>query len=253
MDAPHSSTSSQVEFEQEFEEDDVGASKQFQGVLADFVYSSCYCEENVYMLCKKLSEVGLAATDASDLFVVFISNPNRQIPIWCQRSSKDVEGLCIWDYHVICIQRDLRRENVVQVWDLDTTLPCPATLDEYVAGAFQPWVPLKPEFSRLYRVIAAPLYLRFFASDRRHMKNKDGGWIALPPLYDCLVAEDGAVHNLEQFITMSDEHVIRNPRETESLLMLQKFGILLDEEGLLQFFKQNAHVASQYSMPTLTI
>lgn len=39
----------------------------------------CGSEENVYMLCKKLSEVGLAATDASDLFVVFISNPNRQV------------------------------------------------------------------------------------------------------------------------------------------------------------------------------
>jgi hypothetical protein len=31
------------------------------------------------MLCKKLSELGLAAPDASDLFVVFISNPNRQV------------------------------------------------------------------------------------------------------------------------------------------------------------------------------
>jgi len=39
----------------------------------------CGSEENVYMLCKKLSEVGLAAPTASDLFVVFISNPNRQV------------------------------------------------------------------------------------------------------------------------------------------------------------------------------
>lgn len=128
-------------------------------------------------------------------------------------------------------------EKAVQVWDLDTTLPCPTTFEDYVAGAFQPWVFLKPEFSRLYRIIAAPVFLRSFASDRRHMKNKDGSWMAHPPPYACLVAEDGAVHNLEEFRTMSVEHVIFNPREAESLLMDQKFGILLDEEGFKQFFK----------------
>lgn len=237
MDAPHASSANQVVFEHEVSAAAILKPK-FDGEFSDFVYSSCYCEENIYMLCKKLSEVGVAAPDASDLFVVFISNPNRQIPIWRQRSSKDVEGLCIWDYHVICIQR---KDKGMQVWDLDTTLPCPASLDEYIAGAFQPWVSLKPEFSRLYRVLAAPLYLRFFASDRRHMRRADGSWMALPPLYDCLVAEDGVVHNLEEFITMAVEQVTRNLREAESLLF-QKFGVLLDEQGLLQFFKQSASV-----------
>lgn len=42
---------------------------------------------------------------------------------------------------------------------------------------------------RLYRVVAAPVFLRSFASDRRHMKRSDGSWVALPPHYDCLVAE----------------------------------------------------------------
>jgi len=61
---------------------------------------------------------------------------------------------------------------------------------------------------------------------------------------------DGAVHNLEEFITMTVERVTCNSRETESLLMLQKFGVLLDEEGLLQFFNQNA---SEYTTRTLSI
>ncbi|KAG0554828.1 hypothetical protein M758_12G125200 [Ceratodon purpureus] len=237
MDASHSWTSQELETGVVEIGKDSRASEEVAGVLSDFVYSSCYCEENVYMLCKKLSELGLAAPDASDLFVVFISNPKRQIPIWRQKSSKDVGGLCIWDYHVICIQRDLRREKAVTVWDLDTTLPCPTTFKDYWNGAFQPWVSLKPEFSRLYRVIAAPVFLRTFASDRRHMKNKDGSWMARPPPYDCLVAEDGAVHNLEEFITMSDEYVISDPEEAESLLMHQKFGIILDKECFKQFFK----------------
>lgn len=42
---------------------------------------------------------------------------------------------------------------------------------------------------RLYRIVAAPVFLRSFASDRRHMKRSDGTWIALPPQYDCLVGE----------------------------------------------------------------
>nr|XP_024382569.1 protein N-terminal glutamine amidohydrolase-like isoform X2 [Physcomitrium patens] len=225
MDGPNSSTNlefsgggSEYAADEEFGKDS-GASEKVEDVLSSFDYTSCYCEENVYMLCKKLSKVGLAAPDASDLFAVFISNPKRQVPIWRQRSSKDAAGLCVWDYHVICIQRDLKRETAVLVWDLDTSLPCPTTLDDYVAGAFQPWIPLNPEFSRFYRVIAAPMYLRFFASDRRHMKKKDGSWMALPPLYDCLVAEDGAVHNLEEFITMSVDHVITSPEEAISSLL----------------------------------
>lgn len=35
-------------------------------------------EENVYLLCKKLCEDGIAKIDGSDLFVVFISNEKNQ-------------------------------------------------------------------------------------------------------------------------------------------------------------------------------
>lgn len=34
-----------------------------------------------------------------------------------------------------------------------------------------------------------PMYLQYFASDRRHMKGEDGDWSAPPPLYDCIVGE----------------------------------------------------------------
>jgi hypothetical protein len=62
-------------------------------------------EENVYMLCKRLCQLGLAMPDASDLFVVFISNSNCKVPLWRQKSKSSLEeGFCIWDYHVICIQ-----------------------------------------------------------------------------------------------------------------------------------------------------
>ena len=54
----------------------------------------CGSEENVYMLCKKLSELGLAAPDASDLFVVFISNPIRQV--------KTCSTLCVQHHMYLC-------------------------------------------------------------------------------------------------------------------------------------------------------
>lgn len=60
------------------------------------------------------------------------------------------------NWSVLMWQRDLKGENserVAQVWDLDTTLRCPTTFEDYVAGAFQPWVSLKPEFSRLLTLL----------------------------------------------------------------------------------------------------
>lgn len=42
---------------------------------------------------------------------------------------------------------------------------------------------------RLYRIVHAPVFLRCFASDRRHMKDSDGNWTAEPPLHEPIVAE----------------------------------------------------------------
>eukprot|EP00249_Psilotum_nudum_P009363 c21883_g1_i1 orf=170-517(+) len=67
-------------------------------------YTSCYCEENVYLLCKQLCTNRSTEPDLSDLFVVFISNENMQVPIWQQRAGLIADGLVVWDYHVICIQ-----------------------------------------------------------------------------------------------------------------------------------------------------
>lgn len=50
-------------------------SKIIHRVLYFFFFDS---EENVYLLCKKLCEDGIAKTDGSDLFVVFISNEKNQ-------------------------------------------------------------------------------------------------------------------------------------------------------------------------------
>lgn len=42
-------------------------------------------------------------------------------------------------------------------------------------------------FSRFFRVVHAPVFLHFFASDRRHMKDPGGSWLSPPPAYDPIV------------------------------------------------------------------
>ncbi|KAL7194372.1 hypothetical protein ACSBR1_034726 [Camellia fascicularis] len=56
---------------------------------------------------------------------------------------------------------------------------------------------------RFFRVVHAPIFLHSFASDRRHMKDSVGNWIAQPPAYEAIVAEDGTVHSLNEYVEIS--------------------------------------------------
>lgn len=62
-----------------------------------------HSEENVYQLCKTLAATKQA--NLQDLFVVFISNGNKKVPIWHQRSSRNPLQPVVWDYHVLCVQQ----------------------------------------------------------------------------------------------------------------------------------------------------
>lgn len=42
---------------------------------------------------------------------------------------------------------------------------------------------------RYFRIMHAPIFLRCFASDRRHMKDSLGDWLHQPPLYEPIVSE----------------------------------------------------------------
>ncbi|ERN00280.1 hypothetical protein AMTR_s00107p00024990 [Amborella trichopoda] len=202
------------------------------------VYTPCYCEENVYFLCKELWKAKVADSEGRDLFVVFISNADRQVPFWCQKSGKGADGLVVWDYHVICVQRSGEDSDSIQVWDLDSKLPFPVTLSRYINEAIRPLFPLNPKFRRLFRVVHAPIYLRSFASDRRHMKDNQGNWISSPPLYQPIIAKDGTVNNLDMFIGMNEENVHSNVEELIKGVFCQKFGVVMVETDLEDFFSR---------------
>lgn len=194
-----------------------------------------FCEENVYRLCKKLCSTGVADTEGSDLFVVFISNDKKQIPLWHQKASHRADGVTLWDYHVICVQK--KENNSPLVWDLDSTLPFPSPLASYVAETFCPTFPLFAEYRRFYRIVHAPMFFRCFASDRRHMKDTDGNWNAPPPSYDPIVAEDGAVHNLNEYMEIHSAGAV--PTVEANLVNAvrnERLGVVVSEKQLEEFF-----------------
>lgn len=162
--------------------------------VSDCVYTPCFCEENAYKLCERLCK------HSSQVYVVFVSNPSRQVPFWRDRFSHDPDGFVLWDYHVIVLQQT---EQGCSVWDLDTTLPVPCPLLAYANIALKAQLPLNANFSRWYRVVTANDYLQHFASDRSHMQLEDGFWRAAPPTYSCIIASDGVKMRLEEYISMT--------------------------------------------------
>ncbi|XP_021282628.1 protein N-terminal glutamine amidohydrolase isoform X1 [Herrania umbratica] len=205
---------------------------------SDFHHTPCYCEENVYFLCKKLCSNGIADAQGSDLFVVFISNDNKQIPLWHQKASHRADGVILWDYHVICIQRK-RDGDTHFVWDLDSSLPFPCPLATYMSETVRPSFQLFSEFQRFFRVVHAPIFLHHFASDRRHMKDSDGNWTAQPPTYETIVAEDGSVHNLNEYIEIHAADVGKYlPADLTSAVFSQKHGVVFGEAQLEEFVSQ---------------
>ncbi|XP_039063825.1 protein N-terminal glutamine amidohydrolase [Hibiscus syriacus] len=205
---------------------------------SDFDHTTFYCEENVYFLCKKLCSSGIADAQGSDIFVVFISNDNKQIPLWHQKASNRADGVILWDYHVICVQRKKDGDTHL-VWDLDSSLPFPCPLATYVSETFRPSFQLFSEFQRFFRVVHAPLFLRHFASDRRHMKDSEGNWTAQPPPYEPIVAEDGSVHNMNEYMEINAADVVINlPQELNSEVLGQKQGMVIGEAQLEELFSR---------------
>ncbi|XP_004304351.1 PREDICTED: protein N-terminal glutamine amidohydrolase [Fragaria vesca subsp. vesca] len=210
--------------------------------VSQFQHTPFYCEENVYLLCKELGTKGIADAKGSDLFVVFISNEKKQIPLWHQKASNRADGVVLWDYHVICIQRKVGGgDSPLQhlVWDLDSTLSFPCALASYVAETIRPTFQTFPEFQRYFRIAHAPIFLQSFASDRRHMKDPLGEWLHQPPVYEPIVSEDGTVHNMHDYFDISATDVVKEAGyDMINAVFTEKFGVVIGENQLEDFFSQ---------------
>ncbi|KAL4224097.1 hypothetical protein ACF0H5_017551 [Mactra antiquata] len=163
---------------------------------SDCVYTSCYCEENVWHLCDSVRQNHPAVLD--NCYCIFISNRDRTVPLWEQKASNAEDGVVLWDYHVIFIHCD---GNECLVYDLDSRLDFPCNILTYIEKGILSCDHLKPQYKRLFRVIPAPLYLKTFASDRTHMLDKDKKWMKPPPSYPCIKTE-ASTNNIDDFINM---------------------------------------------------
>ncbi|KAH7721752.1 protein N-terminal glutamine amidohydrolase-like protein [Aphelenchoides avenae] len=95
---------------------------------SDCLYAACYCEENIWQLCKSIK-----CDDDSRLqpfYVVFISNDEKK------------------DYHVILLRHADSKSQRSLVYDLDTTLPFPCTFEEYFEKAIGSEESFAPMFKR---------------------------------------------------------------------------------------------------------
>uniref|UniRef100_A0A2K5Y7L5 Protein N-terminal glutamine amidohydrolase n=1 Tax=Mandrillus leucophaeus TaxID=9568 RepID=A0A2K5Y7L5_MANLE len=107
------------------------------------VYSSCYCEENIWKLCEYIKNHD--QYPLQECYAVFISNERKMIPIWKQQA-RPGDGPVIWDYHVVLLHVSSGGQSFI--YDLDTVLPFPCPFDTYVEDAFKSDDDIHPQFRR---------------------------------------------------------------------------------------------------------
>lgn len=184
------------------------AVEMLKKVAEKSIYTRCYCEENVYMLCQRVSRLAAERQDAGfdwQCFAVFISNEIERCPVWRQKAAADDDAPCVWDYHVVLYCTSDRCKRAVVV-DLDTTLPIVYDAAKYVTSALAPSVKLSKDLHPKVRVVNGREYLDHFASDRRHMRY-GSGWISPPPPYAPIVGQFATrPWNLDEFKSMDDDN-----------------------------------------------
>ena len=177
--------------------------------MKPFDYTACYCEENIWHLC------GHPELSGTVRKVVWISSLAGVCPLWQQRAARAPDQPVWWDYHVVLLVK--RRQW--QVWDLDTTLPLPVSATEYLQKTFNDIGPVEP----LFRVMDADYYLLQFSSDRSHMRDASGSWLATPPVWSTILPHaptfaamldftktgHGEIMSLTQLRAMINESAIR--------------------------------------------
>lgn len=172
-----------------------------------------YCEENVWRLAVRKQQ-----QQPTDRFwAVFISNTIKNVPMFQQKAAVSGDVSCCWDYHVILLCHRAG-EGTFSVYDIDSLLPYPCPLDEYLAHSFPYEWPIP--FGPMFRVVPVDFFLGNFASDRSHMI-KNGKWQAPPPPY----APIGNSNNLQEYLRF-DEKSMRNMKDNSV------YGKIFSKAGL---------------------
>jgi protein N-terminal glutamine amidohydrolase len=136
-----------------------------------YKYCARYCEENVWHLCQE------PEFERLEMNVVLISNEQKACAFWHQRSALRIGIPQVWDYHVILVVR----AKTWLVWDLDSTLGLPIRAKTYFDKTLQQLSQRNADYAPLFRIFGAVDYVEGFRSDRSHMRDNKGKWLAPPP------------------------------------------------------------------------
>ena len=145
-------------------------------------YWPFFCEENVWHLCSDRDSIPGPIEKRQ---VVFVSNARRQVAMRHQRAGSG--RAVVWDYHVVLLADD-------RLWDLDTTLGFGISPALWLEESF-PQGPIEPQF----RLIDTPAFVASFASDRSHMRGRDGRPLKPLPPWPPI----GKGMNLKSFVDMT--------------------------------------------------
>lgn len=184
-----------------------------EDIVSSLPYAACYCEENIYKLCEIIQSKCNKSSDRSiqtdNVYVVFLSCAiaDDGFPLWYQKASNDKShdnfGVVVWDYHVILLYDTL-------VYDIDSVLPYPCSLSEYVTKAIRPEMEpfdakamLTSSHKRRLKVVKLKDYLLYFSSDRSHMLHSR----AKAPTWALIRGDKATTHmELPHYIDMSNTY-----------------------------------------------
>lgn len=162
------------------------------------------------------------------------------MPIWCHPRH---EGPVIWDYHVLAV--GCKPTGDIVVFDQDSTLPFPCSVDVWIDKALQPHSAgcRSEQLRRRWRCVEATAFLAHFASDRSHMVKQvdvDGDvrkqWSSPPPAYQCISTEADD-NTLPMYMDMSSSDVLSQAPRSLSVCRKKPFGVLLEEREFLQLLQ----------------
>ena len=136
--------------------------------------------------------------------MVFVSNVEKSCAIWRHRAAHSPDAPMIWDYHVILLTKEQKRGWIV--WDLDTTLDFPVKAKTWLQLSFVMGCSIPDAYRPLFRLLTSQEYLQHLSTDRSHMREKNGNWLAPPPEWEPSFQPELGM-NLFRFVQMEEEFV----------------------------------------------
>ena len=113
--------------------------------MVEYQYTSCFCEENIYLLAKSFHKGEMKEQlHEFEGYVVFITNSDQCVPIWNQKLRMNSESPVWWDYHVVLL---VKSKEASYIFDFDTVLGFQTNALFYIENSMRPDLEL-PQHAR---------------------------------------------------------------------------------------------------------